>query len=419
MRVTSKPATGCGEPMPIALFVALQFLREGKTASSLVVAAVGVGVTVIVFLSALIGGLQQSLIDKTLGTQAHVVVRPPEEAPRRLRAEPDTIIAPRVQRPAQRVRSIVGWQRAMAELADDPEVEVVTPVVTGPGFAVRGTASKAVTVLGIDVASYVRVIAIDDRLVAGELPRSGAEAAIGSELATDLGIEVGDKLRLQAAGGRTELFTISGVFRLGNREVDERWVLLTLRSGQTLLDLVGGVSSLELRVATLFDAERTASRLASATGLVSESWMTTNAELLTALRSQGASSLLIQAFVVLAVTIGIASVLVVSVVQKRREIGILRAMGLSRGRIVQVFMIQGGVLGLLGSVVGVAAGIAVAMAFRGAVVDARGAPLFPISVELPLVLTAAATAIATGLVAALLPALRAGRLDPAVAIRHD
>jgi len=420
--VTSNLAIACADVMPIAVFIALQFLREGKTASSLVIAAVGVGVTVIVFLSALIGGLQQSLIDKTLGTQAHVVVRPPEEVPRLLRADDapaDTFVASRVQRPAQRVRRIVGWQRTMVAPGADREVSVVTPVVSGPGFAVRGTASKSVNVLGIEPSSYVRVVAIDDRLVAGRLPDSGAEAAIGSELAADLGVEVGDKLRLQADDGRTALFTVSGVFRLGNREVDERWVLLTLRSGQTLLDLVGGVSSLELRVRELFDAETTALRLGAATGLVAQSWMNTNSELLTALRSQSASSLLIQAFVVLAVTIGIASVLVVSVVQKRREIGILRAMGMSRGRIVLVFMVQGGVLGMLGSFVGVAAGVAVAMAFRGAVADARGAPLFPISVELPLILTAAATAITTGLVAAVLPAIRAGRLDPAVAIRHD
>jgi lipoprotein-releasing system permease protein len=408
--------------MPIAVFVALQFLREGKTASGLVIAAVGVGVTVIVFLSALIGGLQQSLIDKTLGSQAHIVVRPPEERPRALMiedTEAGTLVASREQPPAQRVRSIVGWQRTMTELAADPEVEVVTPVVTGPGFAVRGTASKSIAVLGVDVASYVRVVALDERLLTGTLPRSGAEAAIGSELAADLGVEVGDKLRVQAAGGRTELFTISGTFRLGNREVDERWVLVTLRSGQTLLDLVGGVSSLELRVRGLFDAEATSVRIAAGTGLVAESWMRTNAELLTALRSQSASSVLIQAFVVLAVTIGIASVLVVSVVQKRREIGIMRAMGMSRGRVVAVFMVQGGILGLLGSLVGVAAGVAVATAFGSAVVDARGAPLFPIDVELQLVLTAAGIAIATGLVAAVLPAIRAGRLDPAVAIRHD
>ncbi|MBX7078309.1 MAG: ABC transporter permease [Nannocystaceae bacterium] len=408
--------------MPVALFLALKFLREGKAASTLVIAAVGVGVSVIVFLSALIGGLQRSLIEKTLGTQAHVVVRPQEERPRpQLRPAPSegVIVASREQRPAQRVRSIVGWQRTMAELAADPEVEAVTPVVTGPGFAVRGTASKSVAVLGIDPASYVRVVTVDTRLVAGALPRSGTEVAIGSELADDLGVEVGDKLRIQAAGGRTELFTIAGVFRLGNREVDARWVLVTLRAGQTLLDLVGGVSSLELRVRALFEADRTAARMTAHTGLVAESWMQLNAELLTALRSQGASSLLIQVFVVLAVTIGITSVLVVSVVQKRREIGILRAMGATRRRIAAVFLIQGGALGMMGSIVGVATGVGVATLFRRTAVDPRGQPLFPIEVEPSLVLVAVAIALGTGLIAALLPALRASRLDPAVAIRHE
>ncbi|MFO0636930.1 MAG: FtsX-like permease family protein [Nannocystaceae bacterium] len=295
----------------------------------------------------------------------------------------------------------------------------MTPVVTGPGFAVRGTASKSVAVLGIDPGSYVRVVTVDQRLVAGALPRSGTEVAIGSELADDLGVEVGDKLRIQAAGGRTELFTIAGIFRLGNREVDARWVLVTLRAGQTLLDLVGGVSSLELRVRGLFDADRTAARMTAHTGLVAESWMQLNAELLTALRSQSASSLLIQVFVVLAVTIGITSVLVVSVVQKRREIGILRAMGATRRRIAAVFLIQGGALGLLGSLVGVATGVGVATAFRSAAVDPRGQPLFPIEIEPALVLVAVSIALGTGLLAALLPALRAARLDPAVAIRHE
>jgi lipoprotein-releasing system permease protein len=407
--------------MPIVLFLAIQFLREGKAQSSLIVAAVGVGVTVIVFLSALIGGLQESLIDKTLGSQAHIVVQPPDEQPRRLladRATPPLVYAPRVQQPVQRTRSILRWQQVMAQLERDPEIQAVSPIVSGPAFAVRGTASRSVAVLGIDPEAYDRVVAISARFEAGGLPRSGTGVAIGSELAADLGIAVGDKLRLQAAGGRVELFVVSGVFRLGNREVDSRRVLVSLRSGQTLLELVGGVSALEVRVDEIFDADSVAARIGARTGLVAESWMQTNAELLTALRSQSSSSLLIQVFVVLAVTIGIASVLVVSVVQKQREIGILRAMGMSRARTVGVFVIQGGLLGLLGSAFGVAAGAAVATAFARLAVDPRGDPLFPIHVEASLLLGAAATAVLTGLIAALLPAARAGRLDPATAIRQ-
>ncbi len=406
--------------MPITFYLAVQFLREGRTQSLLITSAVGVGVTVIVFLSALISGLQTSLIDKTLGSQAHVVLRPQEERPRALVEEGPraSVVMRRTQRPVQRPRSLLAWQQTMAQVQRDPRVVAVSPVVSGPAFALRGTASKSVAVLGIDAESYGNVVHIEDRFARGALPRSGSEVALGVDLASDLGVDLGDKLRLQAADGRFALLNVVGVFELGNREVDERWALVSLRAAQTLLDLEGGVSRLEIRVAEIFEADQAAASLGARTGYVAESWMETNAELLTALRSQSSSSLLIQVFVVLAVTIGIASVLVVSVVQKQREIGILRAMGMSRAKTVAVFVLQGGLLGLLGSVVGALAGAGVSRLFANVAVDARGDPLFPFEVDAPLLLTAAATAVATGLVAALLPAARAGRLDPADAIRQ-
>lgn len=182
---------------------------------------------------------------------------------------------------------------------------------------------------------------------------------------------------------------------------------------------MGAVTRIEVRLPDPFDADETAAALAGRTGLEAESWMQTNAELLTALRSQSSSSLLIQVFVVLAVTIGIASVLVVSVFQKRRQIGILRAMGASRARVAWVFLIQGGVMGLVGSGVGVGLGAAIAKLFARTAVDPEGNALFPIVLDTRLMVTSSLIAIATGLVAAVLPALRAARLDPAEAIRHE
>jgi lipoprotein-releasing system permease protein len=126
---------------------------------------------------------------------------------------------------------------------------------------------------------------------------------------------------------------------------------------------------------------------------------------------------MIQFFVVLAVALGIASVLIVSVVQKSREIGILRAVGTPRRRVLAVFLIQGGVLGLLGSVFGSALGALFAKAFEGLAVGADGAPRFPVQLDLALFLGASLLATAVGVLAALIPARRASRLDPATAIR--
>ena len=159
-------------------------------------------------------------------------------------------------------------------------------------------------------------------------------------------------------------------------------------------------------------------QVAGATGLRADSWMTVNAELLAGLSAQSSSKWLIQFFVVVAVALGIASVLIVSVVQKSREIGILRAVGTPRRRIVLVFLIQGGVLGLIGSIAGAGLGALLAKLFEGLVRDPGGAPRFPVQLTPALFLSSIALAIGVGLVAAMIPARRASRLDPATAIRN-
>jgi lipoprotein-releasing system permease protein len=402
--------------MPFELFVALRFLREGRAQTVLILAGASVGVAVIVFLSALIDGLQASLVARTLGSQPHIIVRAPDEVARPLTRSPESLV--QVVRPAQRLRSVDQWQQVRAVLERTPGVEAVAPVVAGPGFAARGTASRAVAIRGVEPEPFSRVIDVRSRLVAGTWRLRGSEAVIGQELAKELGLGVGDKLRLSTADGRADTFLITGIFDLGNKDVNARWVLVPLRSGQTLLDLVGGVSSLELRVTELFGAEALAGELQRRTGLVAESWMTLNAQLLTALRSQSSSRYMIQFFVIVAVALGIASVLVVSVVQKSREIGILKAMGTPTAKVMRVFLIQGAVVGGVGSVLGSTFGSALALFFTALLRNADGSPLFPITLEPRLFLMAAGVALVTGLVAAVVPARRASRLDPAVVIRN-
>ncbi|MBK8265731.1 MAG: ABC transporter permease [Nannocystis sp.] len=396
-------------------FLALRILRDARMQSLLIIAGVAMGVTVMVFLSSLITGLQVSLLDKTLGAQAHVIIRPAEERARPLLGDQ---VVRRIETSAQRTRSIDGWQQLIVALDDDAEIVAVSPSATAPVFAVRGNGTEAVVVKGIAPERFARVIAIRDRMQRGELSVTDRGAVIGVGLAAKLGIDVGDRLRLQAADGTSELFDVRGLFDVGNRAANDVWVLVSLRNAQTLLDLTGGVSVIELRTQDLFTAEALAARLRGRSDLEIESWMAANAELLVALRSQASSSSVIQVFVILAVAIGIASVLVVSVTQRSREIGILRAMGTTRGRIMRIFLIQGGLVGVGGSLLGSGLGAALAIVFRHAVTDARGEPLLPVVLDAPLFLFAAAVATATGLLAALMPARRAAKLDPVTAIRN-
>jgi lipoprotein-releasing system permease protein len=145
--------------------------------------------------------------------------------------------------------------------------------------------------------------------------------------------------------------------------------------------------------------------------------MQTNAQLLSAFRNQNISTLTIRLFVTLIVALGIASVLVVSVVQKQKEIGILRAMGASRGAILGVFLLQGAVVALVGSVFGSALAMGMVRLFARLFRNVDGSPIFTPEVDWMLIFSTWLVALATGALAALLPARRAAKLDPVAAIR--
>ncbi|MDA0191575.1 MAG: ABC transporter permease [Proteobacteria bacterium] len=401
--------------MPFEWIAAVRFLREGRMQSLLIIVGVGVGVAVIVFMSALLSGLQANLIKRTLSSQAHITLLPPEEIARPQQATDATAL--RLQKQAQRLRAIDQWQTLRNRLETWPEIAAVSPVASGPAFAIRGEANKAITVVGIEPERYNRVISLAERLTAGQLRVGAGEAVIGIELARDLGAEVGDKLRLSAADGRSDTLTVTGLFDLGNKGVNARNVYVGLRTAQSLLDLVGGVSSIDLALHDLDLAEQLARRIAGETGLTADSWIKTNAQFVTALTSQRVSSNVIRFFIALSVAFGIASVLVVSVIQRGKEIGILRAMGATQAQMRRIFLLQGGIVGFFGSLLGSALAWSFLMLWQLLARNPDGTPMFVIGVEPGLVALAAGGASLVGILSALLPARRAAQLDPVVAIR--
>ena len=407
--------------LPFEIVVALRFLREGRFQTWLIVGGAGIGVAVVIFITALVNGLQANTIKRTLGTQAHVVLRPPEEVavPQRV-AGTEGAVLPSVQARAQRLRSIDQWQPLEAMLDQRAGIAAVSPIVSGPAFAVRGDANKSVAVQGILPERYTRVIRMDDKLVAGEFRVQPGEAVVGKDLASDLGIGVGDRFRLVTGSGSTQVddaYVVTGLVDLGIRDMNRRAVYLGFRTAQALFDLPGGASQIDLAVDDLFGAEATAQALARETGLTADSWMKTNEQLLAAINAQTITTRTIRVFVSIVVVLGIASVLVVWVVQKRREIGILRAMGASRGRIQRVFLLQGAMVALIGAIFGSALATLMIRVFGKIARNMDGTPLFALAIDPALYLWTVVGAIVAGVLAAAAPARRAARLDPAQAIR--
>ena len=393
--------------------IALKFLRESRSQTALILVGIAVGVSVIVFITALIAGLQDNIISRTLGTQAHIKVQAPDEANRILPAASGVTQLVLEDKRAQRLRSINNWQQLVTQLDGLADVTAVSSVLSGPAFARRGVALESVALVGIDVARYQKIIPIAKDIVAGRFRVGAGDAVIGKLLADDLGLRVGDKLRLDAGRNAVTVVNVAGIFELGVRELDSRYVYLDLKQTQSLLGLPGGVTVIDVTVRDIFAADVVAARIGRLTGLKSESWMETNAQLMNALTSQSLSTNMISVFVALSVAFGIASVLSVSVVQRTREIGILRAMGTTQGQMLWVFLIQGALFGLAGSAIGSAAGYALVWSF-----NTFGPGLFYILVSAGLVPIAMAIATVTGVVSAAIPARRAARLDPVVAIRY-
>jgi lipoprotein-releasing system permease protein len=322
-----------------------------------------------------------------------------------------------VQRPSQRVISIDQWPKIRSQMLAMPEVTAVSPTISGSVLAVRGDASRAVTLTGIEPETYFNIVRVPDYVTAGEARLTSEDIIIGIELAKNLGATVGDKLNLQAATGANRVLTITGLVDFGNKGVNQRTTFVALRTGQSLLGMIGGVTTIDMTIKDIYAAEVIAQQIQAATAVEADSWIATNAQFFTAVQAQVYTNTLIRLFVGLSVAFGIAAVLVVSVIQRSKEIGILRAMGTSRGKILRVFLLQGGLLGFVGSLFGSAMGAFALVYWHAVARQADGTELFPLVLEQSLFVYTALLATVTGLFAAMAPAVRAAKLDPVVAIR--
>jgi lipoprotein-releasing system permease protein len=403
---------------PFEWITAIRFLKEGRMQTIFIVMAVAIGVAVIVFMSAMLVSLQANFIRRVLTSQPHIQLIPPDEVARPLREPlPGRILASIVQRPAQRIRSVDQWQKIRSQLSEWPDIVTVSPTMTASALAVRGDASRPISLIGIEPDVYFKIVRIPDYIVAGQPRVLTDDILVGTELAKDLGVTLGDKINVTAATGSSRTLTLTGIFDLGSRGANNRTTFVALRTAQALSNLVGGVTTIDITVTDVYAAETIAQSVQAATGVEADSWIKTNAQFFTAVSAQQTSNTLIRLFVGLSVAFGIASVLVVSVIQRSKDIGILRAMGTTQGQILRVFLLQGGLLGFLGSLIGAVAGGFAVVFWHAIMRQADGSEIFPLILEPSLFINAVLLAALTGVAAAAVPALRAAKLDPVVAIR--
>lgn len=272
--------------LPFEWIAAVRFLREGRLQTIFIVGGISIGVGVIVFMSAMLAGLEANFIKRVLTSQPQIQLLTPDQVARPLRNAAGEIEDAAVQLPSQRVISIDQWPKIRGQMLAMPEVTAVSPTITGSVLAIRGDASRAVTLTGIEPETYFDIVKVPDYIAAGEARLTSEDVIIGTELAKNLGATVGDKLNLQATAGANRVLTISGLIDFGNKGVNQRASFVALRTGQSLLGMIGGVTTIDMTVKDIYAAEIIARRIQAATPVEADSWIATNAQFFTAVQAQ-------------------------------------------------------------------------------------------------------------------------------------
>ncbi len=382
--------------MKTAIKIAWRFLTHAKGQSILIAIGIAVGVSVQVFIGSLIAGLQAELVDTAIGRNTQITVSA-----------------------KTRGGVIEGYQALVEQIEQSqPEALHVSPVVDASGF-LRGSDGSDFPILlrGFEMERSDGIYRISGALVSGNLPGKD-EVLVGKDLALEAGIV--DTVTLATPRGSTREAKVSGVFDLGAAALNGRWVISSLELAQSLFSYKDQVSSIEMQVKDPFRADTVAQSLSAQLpdGLKAVDWKSQNEQLLSGLNGQSISSLMIQVFVLFSVVLAIASVLAISVLQKSKQLGILKAIGISNRNASLVFLTEGFLLGVAGAVLGVALGLGLAFAFTKFALNPDGTPVIALFIDPGFVVISAAIAVLSATLASLIPARRSARLDPMEVIRN-
>jgi len=397
---------------PYAVKLAIRHLLSHPGQTALLMAGVALGVGVFIFMSALIGGLATLLTLRTVGSIPHIVLEMPDRDPATLSPNAHKQVVR--QKDLSRRDQIAIWQPVIPIIEQTSGVTAVSPQIRGSAFVERGQTVAPVGVIGVMPGKLSDIADIEAAIVDGssDLPADGI--LIGSRLARDLALRVGQVIRLSSDRGRARSFRIGGIFTLGIASADRQAVYMNFTTARALYDLSTGISRIEIKVEPAIDAAAISERLQRSTGLKTTAWTEDNAQLFEGLDAQARTGTIIKAFSLVTIIVGIASAMLLSIVRRQSEIGIMRAMGASNGLVTSIFVLEGTLIGFIGAIVGaVTAWFALLPLPPVTEVSSGRLPIDRQQGDFLLAITL--TTLAATL-ASILPARRAARIDPVEAI---
>lgn len=442
MRLARLPSNRITRPMPksFSLFLALRYLKPKRTFLSIItlvsILGVTLGIMVLILVISVMTGFEQELRRKVIGFDAHVIV--------------------------SNGGVLENWEATAEQAMKNPHVKAAAPFVQGPVIVEYQNRRLAPKIRGVDAELERKVVNVADFIVDGSYDLDGNKTVIGSELARELGVGIGENVtifspgnfnqildeldRIQRSGEKstdvsalkqmilpTEL-EVAGIFESGRYLYDSEFLLVPLHIGQELYNLGGGAHGLALATTDPYLANSVRDELNASLQRpqFAMSWIDMNKQIFDAIRMERNVMFFLLMFIILVAAFGIMNTLITVTVQKTREIGVMKALGAQTHQIIGVFVAQGMIVGVFGTLTGLTMGITMVQ-YRNEVSrflsSALNIEIFPASVyqfsEIPAeivpsdVVLICVSAFAICSLAALIPAWFAARLDPVKALRHE
>jgi lipoprotein-releasing system permease protein len=402
-------------------FVSLRYLRAKRKQKfiSLItlisILGVAVGVMALIVVLSVFTGFTEGLRDQIIGVNAHALV--------------------------QRLGSTINAPEEVAAAIEAVEgVEATTPYIYGQALISSATQSTGVVLRGIDAGSAMRVLGIGEKMVAGRLtdldsPAEVPPIVLGRDMARQLQVGVGDRVRLISPNGplspmgvlpRIRTCVVAGIFETGMFEYDSTMGYINLDTARSLTDLRQGVHGIEVRVRDIDAANRTATAIQQVLGhgYSVRDWMQLNRNLFAALKLEKLGIFIALDLIILVAALNIISALIMMVMEKNRDIAILKSMGATTKAIMRIFFYQGMIIGLAGTILGMGGGLGLCALLKRYKIIELPSNVYPMSTMpikvVPLDVTLiAVSALLITLIATLYPSWKASRIRPAEALSYE